>query len=119
MAGELTCAPSELLLCSLLLACQSLMGSATACLTLELWLFLFSPERMRTVSSPDCSSLSCSLSRAGTVFQYSVEAVWTSKLSYDLVLLSMTRGMLFRNLSPGDAAGGSSTPSTSVNQIHL
>lgn len=95
----------------------SLMNRATAaCFTLELWLFLFSPERMRTVSSPDCSSLSCSLSRAGTVFQYSVEAVWTSKLSYDLVLLSMTRGMLVRNMGPGNDAGGDAAPSRSLSQ---
>lgn len=63
-------------------------------LTLELWLFLLTPLKIRTVSSIVCSSRSCCLTRTGIAFQYSVEAVWTSKLSQDLVLLSITRGIV-------------------------
>ena len=70
-------------------------GVTTACLTLELWLLLFS---MRTASWLDCSSLSCSLSRAGTVLQYRVAAAWMSELSCDPALLPMIRGMVVKTL---------------------
>ena len=48
---------------------------------------------MRTVSSLVCSSLSFCFTSTGRAFQYKVEAVCTSKLSQDLVLLSITSGI--------------------------
>lgn len=51
------------------------------------------PDKMRTVSSLVCSSLSFCFTSTGRAFQYKVEAVCTSKLSQDLVLLSITSGI--------------------------
>ena len=64
-----------------------------AALTLELWLLRLTPDKIRTVSSLVCSSLSFCFTSTGRAFQYSVEAVCTSKLSQDLVLLSITSGI--------------------------